>query len=310
MPHSSLIYVANNMASDIFVWTPRRLRAAYWVGRVLGVEGEIRDVAHTSWIDLPFGSDITFEELASAEDALISAGLIRLESASMFPDPTFFSVCELSESEYPLLLLGLLLETQSPLWLKVAFGDGTQFSPELVPEEMARLLEEYLPDAEQREVYLLARGRVVSNKELEEIGAKAEEKVVSACQEQLIELGAIDAAAKVIRVSLISDELGYDVTAPRVVGGVRRLEVKGTRSQSSTIAVFISRNEYETGMRDSDWSLVVVRIGANIEEIVGWATAQEIQPLVPEDQHDQGRWQSAKIRLDATTLNPYLPSPN
>ena len=73
-------------------------------------------------------------------------------------------------------------------------------------------------------------------------------------------------------LSLESDQLGYDVSAPRIGGPSRLIEVKATTVPAETIAVYLSRNEAETGLRYPDWSLVVCSVtdagGAREGEIV------------------------------------------
>ena len=53
-----------------------------------------------------------------------------------------------------------------------------------------------------------------------------EDLVVDAARAELQQLGHADLACSLCRVSLTSDQLGYDVTAPRVGGPPRLLEVK------------------------------------------------------------------------------------
>ena len=75
-------------------------------------------------------------------------------------------------------------------------------------------------------------------------------------REELTDLGLEDLAAGVRCLSEISDQLGYDVVAPRL-GGKRRLEVKTSARQGDGLFHFyISRSEIDVGLRDEDWALV------------------------------------------------------
>jgi hypothetical protein len=80
-------------------------------------------------------------------------------------------------------------------------------------------------------------GRRFSDADARRTGDLAEAHVTKACRAQLSGAGRDDLAALVRRVSLTSDQLGYDVTAPRLDGSTRRLEVKGTRMSGQQLLV-------------------------------------------------------------------------
>jgi hypothetical protein len=284
------------------------LRAAFWVGHVLGQHGEREDVAHESWMDLPLAGDVDLAELRAAEHALLGLGLVRRTGSRLVADARLRVACTEWQADTPELILTLALETARPLWLRAATREGELLMPELVPDGAATALATVLPDPARREAFLLARARSVDVTERLELGAAGEEFVEAACRAELVEAGHHALAAAVRRVSVLSDELGYDITAPRVDGAIRRLEVKATRSAGPEIVVIVTRNELTVGLRDPDWFLVAVRVDRNGQhELVGHTAAAPLKTLLPEDRHARGRWQATRLRLSVATLSPGLP---
>lgn len=297
------------MPADQILWSRRQLRAAYWVTRVLGEAGESREVARASWGNLPLGGEVDFDELEIAEAGLLAAGLLRGEGARLVPVPALERACAAGEPIPFEQLLALILEASQPLWLIAAAGDGTHLATELVPDDVEAALATVVPDPARREAFLLGRARKVDADRRAELGAAGEEAVVSACQLQLLQLGADAAAARVRRVSLISDELGYDVVAPRVDGSLRRIEVKAARSATATVSVVVTRNEIEVGRADPDWTLVVAHISQGGEHaILGHVAVAALEPLLPADGHERGRWRAATLRLLIAELKAGLPA--
>lgn len=297
------------MSDEPVLWSRRQLRAAYWVTRVLGATGEPPALARASWTTLPLAGEVDLDELATAEAGLCSAGLLRLEDGRLVPDPRLHAACARGGSVPLELLLGLILETAPPLWLMTAASDGGKLAVELVPDDVTAAMATVIVDPARREAFLLGRARTVDANLRAELGEVGEEAAVASCKEQLHALDAAEAAKGVRRVSLISDELGYDVVAPRVDGSSRRLEVKATRSPAATVTVLVTRNEIEAGHADPDWNLVVVRVDRDGgHAILGHAPATALTPLLPQDGHDAGRWQVARLRLQVADLVPGLPA--
>ncbi len=306
--HCSRTFAAAAMAVESYVWTPRKLRAAFWVGHVLGDRGEYAFTAHASWMNLPVGGSVDLNELYAAEAALLDLGLVqRMGDDWLWPTQPLHAVCSRDEPQTDELLFGLVLEAGRPLWLSTAAGEGDTVAHELIPDEVMTGLSEVIPDPARREAFLLARARTVDARAREMLGTTGEEHVVGALREQLRVLGAEIEAERVRRVSLISDELGYDITAPRLDGRLRRLEVKATRSQSSAAWIILTRNELTAGIADPDWYLVVVRVAEPRSEVLGWTPAANLQALAPKDSHRHGRWQSARLLLAIDALAPGLP---
>lgn len=289
-------------------WSPRLLRAAFWVGRVLGPEGEDAETARRSWGDLPLGGSVDFVELRAAMEALVQIGLVELDGAELRPAPELAACTAGSEEGSTEPLLALVLEREAPLWLRTAVHDDTTLRTELLPDDVNGALTAVIPDPARREAFLLSRARKVESRERERLGGEGEEAVVATCRAQLTELGATERVAAVRRVSLVSDELGYDVVAPRVGDSVRRLEVKSTRSTGATVRLFVTRNEIAVGLADPDWFLVVTRREKDGGwTVLGHAAAASLQVLLPVDCDTSGRWQTATLTLPIGYLEPGLP---
>jgi hypothetical protein len=111
-------------------------------------------------------------------------------------------------------------------------GVLTQIGDRLAPSKRLELLAR-VDDATALEVLtdLLAAstGRAVLEDDLDRreiIGAAGEEAVANACRHELEMLGRAALAVGVQRVSLLDNRLGYDVSAPCLSAGPRKLEVK------------------------------------------------------------------------------------
>lgn len=291
-------------------WSLRLLLATFWVGHILGHDGEDARVAHESWANLPLGGTVDFAELHAAERALIDVGLItqhcgRLHAAPELAACTAEASTAMDSIE---LALALVLDRESPLWLRTAAAEESNIKYELLPDDVRAALSVVIPDPDRREAFLLARAAKVEVHERTLLGDEGEEAVVAGCRTQLAQAGAAEMAAAVRRVSSISDELGFDVSAPRIDGSTRRIEVKATRSHVGAVRVFVTRNEIITGLADPDWYLVVVCCEHNGNRaVLGHASAAELLPMLPTDQHSRGRWQMARLRLSVVELEPGLP---
>lgn len=171
-------------------------------------------------------------------------------------------------------------------------------------------LEELIPDPARREELLVALARRFDDAHRRLIGAIGEEVVVAALRDELGSLGYAELARSVRRLSLESDQLGYDVSAPRVTGSARLIEVKATTTLSDdVISIHLSRNEAETGQRYLDWSLVLCLVtdpNQREGEIIGWQTGQALASLLPLDSPG-GRWELASLDLRLADLIPGMP---
>jgi hypothetical protein len=189
----------------------------------------------------------------------------------------------------------------------MAATSGGVLADELIPDgERAKLWEILTPEG--REAVLLKIGRRFSEEGQAITGAIAESLIVTRCQAELLRAGASDLADSVCRVSEVSDQLGYDITAPRLDRTTRRIETKGTRASGTSVVFYLSRNEAERGLIDADWSLVVCRVlYDDTAEIIGHLKGVELRSYLPEDPGTETRWQSIRLELPETVFTSGLP---
>jgi hypothetical protein len=299
---------AVDRARDEGLPTPHLLRAAIQAVRVLDRERGTRELdAHHAYAELPTGGIFQSADLLAAERVLLRAGLITHEQDRLVPAMALLDAAALDEPESLEALLFMILERRPPLWLTGAAGNG-ELHTEAIPDEVGALIEEVIPDLARREAILLAAGRRHDNAALAALGALGEEHVVDACRAELASLGHPELGDRVRRVSLQSDQLGWDVDAPRVAGGRRKLEVKTSRAPGPAVRFHLSRNEARIGQQDPDWALVFCRADREDQvEIVGWCGMAVVTPLLPLDQEQNGRWESVLVTIDERKLEAGLP---
>lgn len=181
-------------------------------------------------------------------------------------------------------------------------------------DELDEQLSSLVPDPRRREELLLALGNRFDDSRNQAVGALGERAVLDAARAELVGLGRHDLVAQVRHVSLISDQLGYDISAPSIGGQLRLLEVKTTTAEGEVgtpIHMHLSRNEFETGVKYPSWSLVVCRaidVGEATCEILGHCSAESMSELVPQDRSG-GAWEQARVELPRQSLTEGLPSP-
>jgi hypothetical protein len=288
--------------------TAHQLRAALFAGNVVARHaGRPTSDLEPAFLRTPTEAVFSADVMGLGAGLLAEAQFVSFASGVVTPAPTLGQLLVLPIDEGCELLLDRLLEVRRPLWVTAATNQSGVFE-DFIPEAAATGLAEIFQDPSRREAFLLSLGQRFSADERQRIGDLAEEYVVNCARKELSDGGCDHLTAQVLRVSLISDQLGYDVKAPREGGGVRRLEVKGTRSEGSTVAIFLSRNEASVALRDPDWFLVLCRITADESvQLVGWTTGESLRDRLPRDPDTGGAWQSAEIYVDVAELTAGLP---
>ncbi|MDQ3659727.1 MAG: DUF3883 domain-containing protein [Actinomycetota bacterium] len=295
-------------AFDGRVPTGYQLRAVLRAARSIGA-GASPAQARAAYREVATGGMFYSADMIAAQALLVQTRLIAVADGYLSPSDRLLDLLALSEEVAIEMLLAVILEEIPPLWLGAAAGSG-EFQEESIPDEQAAILADLMPDPDRREATLLALGRRHEAELLRALGDLGERCVVAACRLQLETLGRDDLAAEVRQVSLISDQLGYDVTAPALDGSSRRLEVKAVRGAGSIVRLFLSRNEARVGLSDPGWALVISRVtGDDQAAVVGWCRASSIEPLLPTDNADGGRWTSVELRLSVGDLHAGLPPP-
>lgn len=286
--------------------TPHQLTAAALAAQVIPSEGASRKLLDGSYGALPTGGIFGRADLEEGERILLAAGLVGDEGSVITPLSQLLGLRALPPDELGAAILMSLLEAARPLWIVSATSQGS-LEPELVPDASWRTVAAML-DMDERERRLCELGRRFSDEERRRTGELAEEYLVEALQAQLHAAGRPDLAKQVRRVSLESDELGYDITAPSLGGGVRRIEAKGTRASGPAYPLYLTRNEAEVGLHDEAWSLVVCVVDADDDtQVIGWATGERLQPLLPRDTDPAGYWTTTHLTVTDTVLDEGLP---
>lgn len=283
-----------------------QLDAAIRVASVLTTEERNLRSVRAGYEHLPSDGIFGTSDLIEGESLLIAAGLARLkqDKLSLAHDVGVLGSHDLLAARE--LVLTQLLLNQVPTWLPIATATGG-LRPELIPTEAEEQLADIVVDPNRREALLLNLGQKYEADALSILGAVGEKAVLEECIRTLVDSDTPHLADQVARVSLVSDALGYDITSPTVNGDIRRLEVKTMGASRTVIRVFISRNEYDTGLADEDWRLVVCRLTSEESaEILGWCEVNELRSLVPKDS-GPGVWRQARLQFDSEILTPGLP---
>jgi hypothetical protein len=285
-----------------------QLHSALVAATVLDTAGVEIAVVHQSYRKLPTGGIYHSDDLQHAEGLLIRCGLVRKQGSVLYPTRRLQNLLDLPVEESSQILLALAVQDTPPLWLYTAVREDAVW-PELVADEDATVLAQVIPDPDEREAFLLSLANRFDASAAAQIGALGEEAVVSQARRELERAGRPDLAALVQRVSLISDQLGYDVIAPTVCGQPRRIEVKTARVPvRATVEFHLTRNEANVGLRDRCWTLVVCSsCGADSAEILGWCRIDAFLNSLPRDADLHGHWTTAKLFLELRTLQPGLP---
>ena len=259
------------------------------------------------------GGVFTSNDLVRGEVILVDAGLLDSTEDTIASAPHLEDVKQLSRSEAVAALVALILAAENPLWLSASTaqvlpaGTSPSLAWEFIPSDVGNVLEEMFEDADRREALLLAAAVTVDSELRREIGEIGEAAIAALCREELEQLGRPDLASNVHILSTISDQLGYDISAPRLGSSSRRIEVKTTGRQGPPYRFFLSRNEAMVGLRDPDWALVVYQNTPEAETAVGWCTAQALEGFLPQDRDARGRWQTVRIDLPGEALRPGIP---
>lgn len=273
------------------------IRAALHVAALLDQRGSrLVDARETYW-HRATGGTFGPPDLRLGERLLVDCGLVVERDHTLFPLPDLAALLDGTVEDATATLAVRALELTA--------GDG------LVLPEQAEAMAQLVPDPEQREELLAALGRRFDDTHRRLLGAIGEEVVVAALRRELADMGYPDLARAVRHLSLETDEAGYDISAPRVVGARRLIEVKATTAADAEIhVVHLSRNEAAIGHRFSNWSLVICRITAvssRSGDIVGWCPASRLQDLLPTDVPG-GRWESAELSIPTARLLAGFPS--
>lgn len=289
--------------------TRHLIDAAHRVARLLSSEPRDVERLRASYIHLPSDGAFGETDLKRGEALLVEAGLASTDGTQIHLTVKGALIGPLDQGNGRELILHEFLATVRPTWLEVATANG-EICEELMPSEVEANLRGAIADPAQREGLLLALGQKFDQIARSELGAAGERFVVQSCRALLREGGRPDLASKVLHASEISDTLGYDVVAPRLAGDVKRLEVKTMGTVREQPRFYLSRNEYNTGVADPAWRLVLCgRVGVDEFSVVGWCTAEQLAPCIPRET-SSGRWESALLEPELTLFQSSHPIAN
>lgn len=277
--------------------TRHLVNAALHVASMLDPRGSRVADAHESYWRHATGGVFQPPDLQRGERLLVRSGLVTERDGTLYPTDQLLEVLDGTVDDAVAVIgLGILAEA-SPGFV----------APDAASDEAINAL---VPDPARREELLLALGLRWDDTLRRQIGAIGEEAVVASVRRELQDLGHPDLSRRVRRVSLESDQLGYDVSAPRTTGGPRLLEVKATTSAAETVVIHISRNEVDTGRRyPRDWALVVCEVtdvSARRAQVVGWCGVDRLDSALPLDT-PTARWEVVAVQLSVQNLEYGLP---
>ncbi len=276
------------------------VRAALRSGSLIDAYGSEIPAAHTAYLLYPSDALYPPEDLRLGERLLLDCGLLLQQEDLLHPTDQLRGLLAVEEAEATSILFERAV-------LATIDRGSTLVADGALPPDARVVAEALIPDRDRREAILLALARKHDESIRAAIGSQGEEFVAERARDELTNLGLRDLAAQVRCLSEISDQLGYDVVAPRL-GGKRRFEVKTSGRQSDGLVHFyISRAEIDVGLRDEDWALVAcqMQIDRGIQ-LVGWCRASTLEPYLPLDA-EGARWMSAELSIPTTLFNPGLP---
>ena len=240
----------------------------------------------------PHYTDLTPTQYATALDWLLTTGLVTDTATHRELSPRALG---LPDNRLRELLFERTLIAAPPVWL--ADADTLVRDPSDLPQDVAELAAALgLGGTDAMLAVRRTHGRV---------DLEARQRVGAAGEAALIALLEHRWPGSTEHVSLEADGLGYDI-AFTAAGVTWHLEVK-TTSRRGRLVCFLSRNEYEVGLLDPAWRLVIVGLG-EADDILALATAdhRSLARRSPRDQDPATRWESVRYQLGPADLHPGL----
>ena len=140
------------------------------------------------------------------------------------------------------------------------------------------------------------QSRKFDDKLLVQIGQIGEEYVLAT----LKELIPSELHEQIQHISVVDDTAGYDIQSPStsVDSAMRFIEVKTSiRPSIGKFSFFLSRNEFERGIRDSRWCIVGVHLLDGECRALGHLFAHQIESRMPRDVDSGAKWQTARVDI-------------
>lgn len=282
--------------------------SSWWIARQLSHKPLHQGDLRASYPHVPAEGVVGPADLASAERLLTVNGLLQLTGETCSAGEELAAAGVLEEDEGRRLVLMLLVKRLRPLWAEVLAGFEGDLTNAPLPAEVDELLRREFIDPDERERFLLRLGRQFEHDRLSRTGSLGEEAVVAACKAVLRTHGLEKLTKFVRRVSVVSDQLGYDVVTPTLSGDTARLEVKTSRlATGAALRFFLSQNEALVAQEDPHWYLVLCTARENEADILGWCRPQRFMHLLPKNTGPDGEWVSCRLSISLAHLEPGLP---
>lgn len=227
----------------------------------------------------PKFSDITPTQYAAAYEWLESHGLLACPCA---PTDVNRAVLEAAIRE--------------ALWFPDA--DLLVPAPDTIPEDGMNAAEALNIAPDEAFAILRHSWGKVDTAERTRVGAAGELALVSLLQ-------SVD-NLRVHHLAAESDGFGYDIEVGTPTR-IHHIEVKAT-TRRGRLAIYLSRNEFETMQRDRYWALVAVRLNESLEPVtVATVDRSWVSAATPNDRPG-GRWESVRLEVPQHAISPGISS--
>lgn len=225
-------------------------------------------------------TDITPTQYAAALEWLKDRGLLSTAGATSSQRAALFEAA-VGES----------------LWFRDA--DTLISAPESLPDDALRAAEALGLGPEAAHAAIRSAWGKVDTAERARLG--------SAGEQALVELLSSSTAVSVRHVAKESDGFGYDIEVTTDAQTVH-LEVKST-TRRGNLRIYLSRNEYDTMLRDRAWTLVAVRLTEELT-LAALATINRdwVHDAAPVDSAPGSRWESVRLDVPPDVLTAGLPT--
>lgn len=152
----------------------------------------------------------------------------------------------------------------------------------------------------------IPKSQTINHAVLEKIGAVGEEIVLQNIRSIFLNKNRSDLARLVKRVSLISDEFGYDIEVVTPGGTSLKIEVKSSvEMPKDKVEFFITRHESVVSCNSQNWYLIfcfVSDVERSAGEVIGWIDNSTLVKTWPVDSAFSS-WKLAEIFQEKSLFN-------
>jgi hypothetical protein len=251
---------------------------------VIDSNGSLVDNVNNSYKRLSTNGIFTSNELIIGGRLLIDVGLVVEES-------NFLHLSSLAKS---------LREGEEDHLKQVIFA-----SAQRLLENESKFLAKNL-DSVFSPTSNIPKSQTINHAVLEKIGAVGEEIVLQTFRSIFLNKDRPDLARLVKRVSLISDEFGYDIEVITPSGSSLKIEVKSSvEMPKDKVEFFITRHESIVSCNSQNWYLIfcfVSDVERSAGEVIGWIDNSTLVKAWPVDSAFSG-WKLTEIFQEKSLFN-------